>query len=271
MWLVTTFGFFSIVQKKGTGHLTVRARVRSDLDRLRERYLPTLTPTYQKPGSDYLYRATVSHADFGAAMAKIVSEIQYDNFKSEVDRVQGHPRELVYTDVWSALNGGLPPLDDLDRAAKAATAPKAPGRRGTIPRADKYGGIVFDDDGNVLLREPRHHFDGYVWTFAKGSRAGAEAPEETALREVREETGVEATIEGLVPGVFAGGTGTVVYFVMRMVGQHALDREARRETQGVEWVSVDEAVRRLKSSTNVVGQRRDLDALAVACKVRKRF
>lgn len=31
MWLVTNFGFFSVVQKKGDDFLTVRARVRSDL------------------------------------------------------------------------------------------------------------------------------------------------------------------------------------------------------------------------------------------------
>lgn len=90
---MTSFGCFSIVQKHGTGQLTVRARVRSDLDRLRDRYLPTLTPTLEKPGSDYRHRATASHADLGAAMAGIVNGICYDNSKSEVERVQGHARE----------------------------------------------------------------------------------------------------------------------------------------------------------------------------------
>lgn len=37
MWVLTTFGFFSVVQKRDTKHLTVWARVRSDLDRLRAR------------------------------------------------------------------------------------------------------------------------------------------------------------------------------------------------------------------------------------------
>ena len=35
MWLFTTVGFFSVVQKPGTDKLTVRARVAPDLDRLR--------------------------------------------------------------------------------------------------------------------------------------------------------------------------------------------------------------------------------------------
>jgi 8-oxo-dGTP pyrophosphatase MutT (NUDIX family) len=269
MWLMTTFGYFSIVQKKGTKQLTVRARVGSDLDRLRDRYLPTLTPTFEKPGSDYRYRATVSHSDLGAAMAGIVSDIHYDNFKSEVDHVQGHARESVYEKVWRALDAGLPPLDELDLKTKKAAVPKVPDGRPTAPHADKYGGIVFDDAGSVLLREPKDHFDGYVWTFAKGDSAGKETPEETALREVREETGVEASIERLVPGAFTGGTGTVVYFLMRKVGQHALDEEGRGETQTVKWVSVEDAVRLLEATTKAVGRKRDLAALAAACKARQ--
>lgn len=34
MWLMTTVGFFSIVRKPGETDLTVRARVRSDLEAL---------------------------------------------------------------------------------------------------------------------------------------------------------------------------------------------------------------------------------------------
>lgn len=43
MWLFTTFGFFSIIEKEKGDVLTVRARVRADLDRLRECYLPSLS------------------------------------------------------------------------------------------------------------------------------------------------------------------------------------------------------------------------------------
>lgn len=45
MWLITPIGFFSIVQKPGdkqNGTLTVRSRVRSDLEALKESYLPGL-------------------------------------------------------------------------------------------------------------------------------------------------------------------------------------------------------------------------------------
>lgn len=142
MWLMTTFGFFSVVQKAGTEGLTIRARVGADLDRLRDRYLPGLTATQSTPRSDYAYRAKTTHAELAAAMAKIVADVTYDNFKSEVEAVQGYARESVYAEVWSVLHGGLPPLDRGDRfvatrepAAPGDAGPGARGARRRRPRA----------------------------------------------------------------------------------------------------------------------------------------
>ena len=103
MWLFTTFGFFSVVQKAGTDGLTVRARVREDLDRLRER-LPGLTPTLAR-GGDYPYRATATHREFGEALARLAGEIDYDNFKDEVYQRQGAARAHAYEGVWETLYG----------------------------------------------------------------------------------------------------------------------------------------------------------------------
>jgi hypothetical protein len=103
MWLFTTIGFFSVVQKRGEPGLTVRARVASDLDRLREKYLPELSATTPKGGTDYPFRGTISHADFARGLAKIGSDIHYENFKSEVARKMGRKREAVYHQVWKAL------------------------------------------------------------------------------------------------------------------------------------------------------------------------
>lgn len=58
-----------------------------------------------------------------------------------------------------------------------------------VPQATAYGGVLLNAEGQVLLREPTNHFDGYVWTFAKGRPELGDEPEQTALREVREETG----------------------------------------------------------------------------------
>ena len=103
MWLFTTIGFFSVVQKTGNSFLTVRARVASDLDRLRDNYMPKLSETIKGRGTDYPSRATISHEDFGRGMVKIVKEIRYSNFKSEIEAKMGGKREAIYHEVWSIL------------------------------------------------------------------------------------------------------------------------------------------------------------------------
>ena len=103
MWLFTTIGFFSVVQKSGNSFLTVRARVASDLDRLREKYMPDLSKTIKGQGSDYPFRATISHEDFAKGMEKIVKAIHYSNFKAEVEAKMGSKREAIYHEVWRIL------------------------------------------------------------------------------------------------------------------------------------------------------------------------
>ena len=103
MWIFTTIGFFSIVQKPRTSLLTVRARVASDLDNLRKQFMPTLSVTTTKGGTDYPYRATISHADFAAGLAKLGSEIDYGNFKDEVANRMGEERSNLYLKVWHEM------------------------------------------------------------------------------------------------------------------------------------------------------------------------
>lgn len=103
MWLFTPIGFFSIVRKRGTTCLTIRARVREDLEALRDRYLPELSPTIGNGGTDYPWRATATHEAFAEAAKLIVMDIDYPNFKSEVGARQGHSRASRYGAVWNVL------------------------------------------------------------------------------------------------------------------------------------------------------------------------
>jgi len=103
MWLFTPIGFFSIVKKTGTAHLTIRSRVKGDLDSLREDFLPELSPTQGHAGTDYPWRATVSHEALAAAVGRMVLAIDYPNFKNEVATKQGHARAKRYGGVWSVL------------------------------------------------------------------------------------------------------------------------------------------------------------------------
>ena len=106
MWLLTTFGFFSIVEKpedRGAGTLTVRARVRGDLVSLRAKYLPGIGEIQATPDGDYAWRVRVPKADLAAALGRIALDIDYANFKSEVAEHMGYAREQIYHEVWEAL------------------------------------------------------------------------------------------------------------------------------------------------------------------------
>ena len=103
MWLLTNFGFFSVVQKKDDDVLTVRARARNDLEVLKERYIPNLGHIIRGDGTDYRYRAKVSREDMAEALKKIVLDIDYSNFKNSVAEKQGHKRARVYGEVWEVL------------------------------------------------------------------------------------------------------------------------------------------------------------------------
>lgn len=100
MWIFTAFGFYSVVEKGRGDLLCVRARAREDLDRLRDHYLPALSPTESDAGTDYEHRAWVARADLAGALARILDDLHYSNFKSEVEQELGPERAHACHDVW---------------------------------------------------------------------------------------------------------------------------------------------------------------------------
>ena len=106
MWLITPVGFFSVVRKPTdikNKTLTVRSRVRSDLEALQAHYLPELGAIQESQVNDYRYRATASQAAVAAAMARLVENLDYANFKDEVKTRQGPARANLYHQVWDVL------------------------------------------------------------------------------------------------------------------------------------------------------------------------
>jgi 8-oxo-dGTP pyrophosphatase MutT (NUDIX family) len=262
MWLMTPVGFFSVVQKPGDAQarvLTVRARVRADLDALRERVLPELGPVQAHQGTDYAFRAQAPQAAVARAMAALVMDVAYGNFKNEVSRVQGYDRAHAYGEVWHALYGLGEEGNGGGKRANTRCAKGVARAVSCLPEADAYGGLVVDAQHRVLLREPAQHFGGYVWTFAKGCPNPGETPLQAALREVAEETGVQAEVVGHLPFAYPGTTGTSAFAVMRPVGQPgAWDAE----TATVRWAALDEASALLAQTQVLAGRKRDLQALA---------
>lgn len=123
-----------------------------------------------------------------------------------------------------------------------------------------YGGVLVDDRQRILLCKPRGEFDGYAWTFPKGRPLAGETPLETALREVKEETGYEALFTGIIPGRYTGATTVTEYFLMQPVGT---PNKFERETEAVRWVSIREAGQMIMESKNSAGKLRDRKLLAI--------
>ncbi len=132
-----------------------------------------------------------------------------------------------------------------------------------ISSAQAYGGVLINERGEVLLREPTNHFDGYVWTFAKGKPDHKESPATTALREVFEETGYRAKIIGVLPGLFKSGNSSSAFFIMIPDDTQATEK-FHWETQSIDWCSFSKARAKVALSTNKLGRQRDLHILNAA-------
>lgn len=252
MWLMTRYGFFSIVEKpadRDDGMLTVRARVRGDLDALRKHVMPGLGLIAEQAGTDYRFRARALRVDVSAALAKLAGELDYSNFKDEVALKQGKGRAAVYGKVWDVLYGLQSEAFVLPAAATTVKG-----------KAIAWGGVVVDAQGRVLLRRPKGHYDRYVWTFPKGRPDAGETGEAAALREVREETGWQAEVTGRIDEDFVGGTTITRFFLMRPLADHG-DFD-RAETSEVRWATLEEAAGLIGETTNEAGRKRDLAVLA---------
>jgi len=105
MWLFTKFGFFSVVKKESDGAdtLTIRARVKADLENLIKYYLIGEFKILTFPEADYRYRIIVPKEVFTKAIAEITKDINYENFKNEVYDLQGSGRANSYGKVWAEL------------------------------------------------------------------------------------------------------------------------------------------------------------------------
>jgi 8-oxo-dGTP pyrophosphatase MutT (NUDIX family) len=116
------------------------------------------------------------------------------------------------------------------------------------------GVVLLDHEGRVYVRRVAGGFGGYDWSFAKGRLEPGLSSEENALRELREEMGLEARIVGVL-GDYEGTTGVTRFYVGEVTGG---DPNAHgEETEEVRLVSREEA----RALLNVRRDRRVLDDL----------
>lgn len=138
-------------------------------------------------------------------------------------------------------------------ARSSSPEPAADTRRWPVRRAESFGGAVIrkpETGPEVALIRTRNLKGKQVWTLPKGTAEGRETPETTALREVLEETGIEAEIIQpldditywfVVASEQARYRKTVHYFLMHAVGGD-IDRHDD-EVDEVRFVPIHEAAR----------------------------
>ena len=132
------------------------------------------------------------------------------------------------------------------------------------PAHDKvtYGGIIFDSEGRVLVREPKNHYGGLTWSLAKGHANEGETPEEAAIREVGEETGIRCKIIGDVPGHYSSENGSSKYFMMEMEDDFNLDTDLgdfSEETESIDFVDPEEALQRFQHDDHKTGNKKKVE------------
>jgi 8-oxo-dGTP pyrophosphatase MutT (NUDIX family) len=122
-------------------------------------------------------------------------------------------------------------------------------------RAVSAGGVLLAEtrpDAPVALVAHRSARGSLQWTLPKGAREEGETLAETALREVREETGLEAELIGPLDTIdywFVWAPERtryhkfVHYFLMRFAGGDFSQRD--HEMEDAAWFEPDEARRRM--------------------------
>ncbi|MDQ4036250.1 MAG: NUDIX hydrolase [Chloroflexota bacterium] len=132
-------------------------------------------------------------------------------------------------------------------------------------RATSAGGVVHRRERDTHEIVIVHRRAPVLWALPKGTPDSGETIEETALRETREETGLEVELEASISSIhyfFVRGSTrfhkTVHFFLMRPVGG-ALELHDR-EFDEVRWAPVSEALALLTHATerSVVEQARKL-------------
>ncbi len=135
-------------------------------------------------------------------------------------------------------------------------------------RATSAGGVVHrtvDGETEILLV---HRRAPVLWALPKGTPDSGETIEETALRETREETGIEVEIEAPLSAIryfFVRGTTrfhkTVHFFLMRPIGG-AIELHDE-EFDEVRWARVGEALALMNHATERSVVERAVALLAV--------
>lgn len=117
-----------------------------------------------------------------------------------------------------------------------------------VVREYSAGGLIFNSDGEVAIIA-RHSRSGHLeWCLPKGHIEKGETPEQTAVREVHEETGIKGRVTGSIATIDYWFTGEnqrvhklVHHFVLRQTsGSLTVKGDPDHEAEDAAWVPFGE-------------------------------
>ena len=117
-----------------------------------------------------------------------------------------------------------------------------------VVREYSAGGLIFNESGEVAIIA-RHSRSGHLeWCLPKGHIEKGETPEQTAVREVHEETGIKGEVTGSIATIDYWFTGEnqrvhklVHHFVLRQVSGHlTVEGDPDHEAEDAAWVPFHE-------------------------------
>ncbi len=193
--------------------------------------------------------------------------------RTSLPRFEGIPVVATYHPAATLYNRGLTKLLEAD-LARAARIARIPRRRSGKPRPGKptktavsSGCAVIDAEGRILLLR---RADERIWGLPKGTVEPGETLEETAVREVREETGLRVRVLAPVtevryrffsPRDDANVEKRVVYSLAERVGGRLTPEPG---FDAVRWFPRVDALRRLHFENDRTVVRRAFEVLAAA-------
>lgn len=100
-------------------------------------------------------------------------------------------------------------------------------------------GIVMNGNGEWLVVKKKYGGLKGIWSFPAGFVDNHETADQAAIREVKEETGLDCQLEGMVgfrTGVLAGGiSDNLVLFLLRPIDELQLLIPQEKEIEEVAW------------------------------------
>ncbi|RSX54524.1 DNA mismatch repair protein MutT [Bifidobacterium dolichotidis] len=191
------------------------------------------------------------HAHASNNHAHVTDESDTLIYTSEAENEQLHATIALPSDFAAQLHAAetqhtptpamMPPRRTSDRPATFASldAQELP-----VVREYSAGGLVFDDQGRVAIIA-RHSRSGHLeWCLPKGHIEKGETPQQTAVREVHEETGILGEVIDSIATIDYWFTGTsqrvhklVHHFALRQIGgELTVEGDPDHEAENAIWV-----------------------------------